>query len=258
MEISQFDLNAAISKFDIYWQMILSLIILAAIAIYKAGTLNLLPQIAVAVVVASFLDIIIKKYKTKYFQIPKSAIITGLLIGTILDPATPLAYAAALSAVAIILKYLLAIDGRNTFNPAALGLAIGAVLLNAIDLWTIASNLIVVIILGALILYRIKRIQTALVFLIVYYLLIATTALYSGKSISGLIGIVSNPIVLFFAAFMLIEHKTSPYSDKGALIYGGLVGMMSFAFSIYIPTVALIAPLLIGNFISVFINRYMK
>lgn len=242
---------------DVYWQMIATLLILSLTApfgIFQDGIQTLL-QLAAAVATAGVLDYLIKGYKKKRYEFPKSAVITGLFVGSLLNNGTAWYIAVFASATAILLKHLIVFDGRNVFNPAALGLVVTGALFHAGDAWWSASNAALVLVLGVLIAYRIKRFQTVLAYLAVYF---GLTFIAMSFSIGSLVAGIQNALILFFAFFMLTEHKTTPYNNKGRILYGALVGLFSFLFFYLAPSYFLLYALLLGNLVGVLINRYVR
>ena len=240
--------------------MILTLLALAAIGVYQLGisssTLNqTLPQLAVAVVTAIVLDVAIKWYELKKFVIPKSATITGLFVGSLLNPGTSLLLVLATVVIAILSKHVIRVKKINVFNPAAFGLVVGDLLFKVGSAWWSASSIVAIFVLGIIVLYRIKRFVAAFTFIAVFDLLfaISSTQLVL-KSPTALL----NPLVLFFAFFMLIEHKTSPLTLKSEIAYSIIVGVLAFAFFAYVDPlkpIFLLSALLVGNAFNTINNR---
>jgi Na+-translocating ferredoxin:NAD+ oxidoreductase RnfD subunit len=205
---------------DIYKWMILILIVTAAVSAWQFNYYEgFLPAI-VAVLVAGLLDTGIKSWKKGYLYVSKSGIISGLFVGLLLTP--DILFAALASAIAILGKHIIKWKGRHLFNPANFGLlAVG--LFGVGTGWWGSYALIPVLVFGLFVLYRVERFTMAVSFLLVYALL---TVLLAGNA-SAFVALIANSTILFFAFFMLTEHKTSPFTRKGQVVYGVFVGLLS-------------------------------
>ncbi len=248
---------------DIYIHMIITLVILAAIGIGQVGIQKSLPQLAIAVVVTSILDFIIKYYKQKKAVFPKSAIITGLFIGSLLNPGAHIYIIIIASIIAILSKHIIKIDKKQIFNPAAFGLVVSYFLFKSGASWWSASSVLSnfsfgipleIIILGILICYRIKRLKTVFVFLLFYNVIFFLTGMQ--LVLKNPIALL-NPLVLFFAFLMLIEHRSSPLTVKSGAVYGIIVAVMAFVLLYYVPGMFLLLALLVGNAFN-FVNNKFK
>ncbi|MDE1810479.1 MAG: RnfABCDGE type electron transport complex subunit D [Candidatus Micrarchaeota archaeon] len=239
---------------DIYIQMIVSLLILAAISASQYGALQISYQLIYAVLPAAVLDLFLKRYALKKFVVPKSAIITGLLVALVINPGTHWYVLVAASLIAIASKHLIKIDSRNIFNPAAFGLLAVFMLFGVGDAWWASSSLIAVLVLGLLVAYRIKRLTTAVTYIAAFDLVFALLNLHlvSASPLALL-----NPTILFFAFLMLIEHKTSPLTLRSCIAYSVIVGVLSAAFfAINSHADFLLLALIFGNLFVALNNRF--
>lgn len=186
------------------------------------------------------------------FKLPKnkeSDLITSLILILILTPASSrsgflMLAGAALTAIAS--KYVLTINRRHLFNPAAFGAFAAGLTFHSYASWWVSSAFMApFLIVGAiLILKKMKRFQMVIAFLVIYLV-------YLGFSISSphlhhalWIALISTPVI-FFGSVMLTEPLTSPRSYKHSLIYAMVVGVF------YSVTKLRVSPeeaLLIGNF----------
>ncbi len=154
----------------------------------------------------------------------ESAIITGMILAFLFTPAeTPLAFfkLALVAVIAMASKYILAPRGRHMFNPAAIATVIASVSGLAFAGWWVATvaMLPVTIIVGALILYRTKKLTMVLLFLAVAVgmLLLRGTDLVTALA--------SWPL-LFFGAIMLSEPLTLPPRANQQYIVAVVVGVL--------------------------------
>ncbi len=248
------NLSEAYKKFDVYWQMIVTLVILAGFGVYKYGFADTLPQLAIAVAVASVSDSLLKIFFHKQRVFPKSAIISGLFVGMLLSVGI-VWYAAAIAALlAILTKHLIRFRRINIFNPAALGVLITLFLFPNSNAWWGGEQLIAVIALGLPILYRIKRMQMVAIFL-ASYSVISIVYDYSLLNISSVQNLILNPTLLFFSFFMLTEHKTNPFNSRGRMIYAPVAAISSLVSLIFLPQYNFVLGLIAANFISVLLNQ---
>lgn len=226
-----------------YWYQIIALTILAGYNIFF--NLFYLPQVVVSVAVSGFLDFLIKYKKHKVKVLPKSGIITGLLIGTILGRAEIYVFVIA-PLIAIIFKNVIKWRG-NIFNPAALAILLSIYLFSVPDIWWASGPMILAFISGYLVSDKIKRISASFSLIISFTLLILIQDIVRQSfSFASIIPVfLSSPF--FLAFFMLTDPATSPSSKRGQIYFGILTGLISFIFlKLGIPGF-LLAALLLSN-----------
>ena len=249
-------------RFDIYLTMIVVLSMLAAINILSFGVMNTLPQLVIAVVVATATEALWDFYRTRTWKYSKSAIITGLFIGSLLDPSQVLYIPAVAALIAFLAKTFIRAKARHFFNPTMLSMFAVALLFKTSLGWWAATNMYATIILGLFISVKFKRLSLTLPFLATAFviILLLTQSLTSAENL-----IMSAPI-LYMVFFMLVEPKTSPFSRRGRLIYGPIVAILLFVmgfvlaqvsgmFGIALDTIAV--TLLVGNVIAWVMNWKM-
>ena len=275
-------------RFDIYLTMIIVLIVLAAINVQQFGIDKTVPQLAIATVAAVGIEAIWDFYKTRRWQYSKSAIITGLFIGSLLDPGQQLFIPALAAVIAIISKIALRAKMRHFFNPTMFSLFVlslipVSILGASVSIgWWSSVNLYATIILGLFIAIKFKRLDLAISFLLTFILiniftLVWTTCqqgpelcflqqlpitLYNASFSSFLFPFLITPLS-FFTFFMLVEPKTSPFSRRGRLIYGIIVAILYYAIGFVLPQLVtslgvgldqIAVTLLIGNVIAWIMN----
>lgn len=244
---------------NVYDLMIVTLIILAISGAAFVGPTILnfgLPQLLVALLTAAALDFVIKYFRYKTHEIPKSAIIIGLFIGTLIAASAPLEVAALAAAIAIASKHIFRRKGRTIFNPTAFGLVAVFFLFGIGQAWWAASFWQLVIPLGLLVAYNFKRYGLVATFLVTTFALELGGAAF-GLSFVTTFNVINNPLnplLYFFAFLMVVEPKSSPASAKGRLIYGAVAAVAVFAANIYSPAIAPLGGLLIANAFSQPIN----
>lgn len=197
---------------------------------------------------------LINQLLAKLFKVPtnvESPFITALILSLIITPASTISgilfllLAALLSQAA---KYLLIINRQHLFNPAAIAVVLTGIIIHQFASWWVGNIYLLapVIVGGLLILRKVRRFSLFLTFLLIYLIFI----LVSSRSFSVLKTLLELPI-FFFGLIMLTEPQTTPPSRKLQMIYGGLVGVLTFYQT---PEVAL----LIGNIFSFLISPKQK
>ncbi|MBI2086054.1 oxidoreductase [Candidatus Daviesbacteria bacterium] len=179
----------------------------------------------------------------KLFKVPtnfESVYITALILTLILTPArTPHSFVFFfwVAVISQSSKYILAINKKHFFNPAAFAVAlIGGASWWVGTIWMTPFVLVA----GLLVVRKIRK------FVLVFsFLFVALTLMPVSQKL-----ILDTPI-LFFALVMLIEPLTTPPNKKLQVIYGGLVGI---GFSQVTPEIAL----LVGNIFSYIVSPKEK
>lgn len=221
-----------IGSHHVAWMYVVTialLVAIAAVSAYLAGTFP--TSLIVAVVACILIDLAVEAVKRHKRRIPVSAIITGLIIGSVAPITAPILLVVAASLVAELTKFFIKAKGRNVFNPAAVGLLAGLLLFGLGDEWWAASSIhaygFVIPIAAILILaaYEAKRLVAGLS--------AAAVAAVGIASISGLGfsagGIIASVLTVnyYFVFLMVADPKTSPNKVTGQLAYG--VGVAALA-----------------------------
>jgi glycine betaine catabolism B len=152
----------------------------------------------------------------------QSALITGLLIFSVMAPKLDLLGLTGIAIAALVAslsKYVLAVRGRHIFNPAAIGSFVPTIIVFTTFIgfsygawWVGTPFLQVPIILGAfLILYRTQRLTVGVAFIVLASVIATTLAISHGQPVPDAIWqvLLQSPII-FFAGFMLSEPLTLP------------------------------------------------
>jgi len=181
---------------------------------------------------------------------PESASITAVILTLIVGPFPLLENLPVLTFIGVASmasKYIFAIRKKHIFNPAAAGVFLSAVLLNAGASWWIGNipSLLFIILGGLLVLAKIKRFGLALSFLAVYFL--------STNSFPA-------PPVWFFVFVMLVEPLTSPAAKNKQVIFGGFVALVYFLLPKIIPGYGygLETALLAGNLLNAALSVWVR
>lgn len=163
----------------------------------------------------------------------ESVYITGLILALLITPVAPTDYAGVgflifASIWAMAAKFIFAIGKKHLFNPAAFGIAIGALLLGQSATWWVGGNLPLlpfVVLGGLLIVRKMHRFDLVIAFGIIAFTTIALTTTNTGF-LNALTQTVLHSSIFFLAFVMLTEPLTMPPSRILRMFYGGLVGFL--------------------------------
>lgn len=192
----------------------------------------------------------------------ESVYITGMIIVLIMQPA-PATDIAAVGAVvaasvwAMASKYLLSLRRRHVFNPAALGVALPALLLNEPATWWVSGQLWllpIVVIGGLLIIRKLRRFDLFLAFVVVNLIATVLTGDAADALASIKLALLDSPL-LFLGFVMLTEPLTAPQGRFWRIVYGALVGALAspnIAIAGYYLTPEL--ALLVGNLLTLLVS----
>jgi len=244
-----------------YYVTIAVLLVVAAVeSIGRGFPVNLI----VAVLTASVLDVVIKRLWLKRKHVmPLSAIITGLIIGSV-SVSVPVPYVIIATILAILSKFVIRLKGSHIFNPAVFGVVIPQVFNqaahgaadNAMQVvegfgpggFAVSITLVPLLIFAN---YRAKKLWISIPFLIATALLFHFTGLTSLNSLNAQ-NIFSFLEVLpwYFAFIIVSEPKTSPYGKNEQVVFGIGIAILSVLATFILGTHGgALAVLLLGNLI---------
>ncbi len=188
----------------------------------------------------------------------ESAYITSLILTLIISPQPPLSqnyiiFLIAAAGAAMGVKYIIALDKKHIFNPAAFAVAASALLSGPAASWWVGGNLPLmafVIAGGFLVVRKIQRFDLALTFLAAAFLSDILTHPTDNPLVTVQKAVLHTPL-FFFASIMITEPLTTPPTRPWRIEYGALVGLL-FSPAIHLgqyystPELAL----LVGNIFS--------
>lgn len=231
-------------KISIYQLIILFLTSLLFLGSLQLGFKNVLIQAIFAIIPTTLAGAILDFLELKRWTIPKTPFITGVIIALVGQFGADYLTLSLIGISAMLIKFFIKWDGRHIFNPAAAGLLIGMLFLKSYPAWWGGgANLWAFLIWIPMLLLKMKRWAPMVGFLIPVFI-------FTG------IGVIFSTSLLFFLSVMLIEPKTSPATTKIGLIYGLIIGISYLLFS-QASLDPLIASLLIGNFASRLLQKYL-
>lgn len=231
-------LDNQLNKITMYKLVLWSLRILAGVGLILSltGSLGLsFGGMVVSLLVLMVVCGVTNKVMAKALRVgtnTESYAITLLILFLILPPAHTALQAASIALagfLAILSKFLVTYNYKHIFNPAALGAAVVSVLGLLGTAWWIGNSLMwpLVLVLGLLIVRKIRRFSLLLTFIIVSLLIVALRA-YTDKTGVGTalqLAITSSPLI-FLGSVMLTEPSTMPPRRTGQIIYGAIVGLL--------------------------------
>jgi Na+-translocating ferredoxin:NAD+ oxidoreductase RnfD subunit len=242
---------------SLYTYMILFLSVLLLFNIYQdIFTLRVIEAVLISLITAVLLDGLIIWKKEGKFRFPSSALISGLIIAALIEPEFDNILIYFIPPIfAILSKHIIRVSNRNVFNPAAFGLLATALFFQVGIIWWATTPIFLAVPFGLFIVYKMRG-----WYLILSFLLAATPLYFIFGNINHIdifdsLGLIN----VFFVLFMLTEHKAAPVTTKAKVIYGCLIGILSFAFYQILPQVdnSLLA-IITGNFCAPIINKVVK
>ncbi len=202
------------------------------------GILSFNPfDILISTTIALFFCLIFNYVFAKMFKAVtnvESVFITALILVLIIPVKFPLnaTFFMLASALAMGAKYVVTIEKRHIFNPAAVAVAAVALLSSdhAATWWVGTPAMLPFVLIGGLLLMRkIQRERLILVFLLTYFIMIIFPAWYRHEAILFTLKQSTFQSALFFFAFvMLTEPLTSP-STKKLQSYYAIITAILFA-----------------------------
>ncbi len=204
----------------------------------------------------------------RVFGVPanvESAFITALILALIIDPAQSpgdfqfLCWAAIL---AMSSKYILAINKKHLFNPAAISVVITAFVLGASASWWVGTMDMLPLVLfgGWLVARKIRQEDVVVVCCAVALVSSGVMTFVQGSSLlTELKQVLVGSPLFFFATIMLTEPLTAPPTKNLRRLYAALVGIL-FIPQVHIgslystPELALV----VGNVFSYLVSPKLK
>lgn len=246
-------------RLNMYYYMIVFLSVLVIINSFIEGLSSTLPQILIAIATALAVGIPLKYIKRKEWKFSKSAVITGLLVGSVLAPGQVWYIPLIASIIAIFSKTIIRISEKQIFNPAAVGIISVQLIFGVATGWWTALPLYLIVILGLLQTWKMKNYYQIFSFIV----FTAIIVLLMTKSVQSVSYALMDSTLLFFMFFMFTEPKTSPYTRNGkvayALIVVSLVWFTLFVLGGFLGHIdPYLTALLLGNLTVPLLRKFVK
>lgn len=258
----------AITMYRLTLYYLIFLVVISSLA----GFFGILPYNGSDILLSSFIAIItcwVANYVfAKIFGATtniESVFITALILVVIFPVKFPINFLPliVLSLLAMGSKYLLTIEKRHVFNPAAIAVLMLSLLSpqHSATWWIGTPIMFVPVLLGGLLLSRKVRREGLIVsFLLTFLALSAVASIMHTGTFTSIITMwqrgFGSSAVLFFSFVMLTEPLTSPSTKKLQRIYGVIVGilyttpLLRVSALVFTPEMALIA----GNIFSYIVS----
>ena len=249
----------------------LIVLIVAAMGLSAAGILHFtVSAIAVSTILLVGVCWIANKLFAAIFNAPtniESSLITGLILALIIAPYAStqilnITFLFAAAGLAIASKYILTINKKHIFNPAAVAVALTALGPRQSASWWVGTTAMLpfVLIGGILLVRKIRRGRMVVTFFISTLLATAVYSLLAGNSVFSALDKTVMTSAMFFLGFvMLTEPLTTPPTSQKQAWYAVLTGILFppqfHILSLYsTPELALVA----GNLFSYIISPKTK
>jgi len=204
-----------------------------------------------------------------YKRVPNlaSAYISGISVGILIR--SPLFWPYALcSAIAITSKYVIRWHGRHLWNPsnfsisAMLLLVPGVVATLSIQWGNTIWPMLIVWVLGALIVYRVKRFHITATYVVSFVALSFVRTAFTGHSFLAEVAPITGPMYQLFIFFMITDPKTTVKPRWAQCLVVFLIAVVEMilrlAENIHAPYYALAIVGPIANAIEIGINAKRK
>ena len=231
---------------------------LAVIAVWGQIYLNWIgPGAFLLPAIAALIDLGFQRVRFPHVRMPDSAVATGFLVALVLPPTAPLLLSGTVVVAAIALKHALRRKGHPLWNPAALGIFLGAVFLGLAPAWWVdlgTPGLILLPTLGLLLLARDRtRWRSTAAFFVTYGVLASMDHYFFSLITSPEVFVLTvlDPALVFFGLFMASDPRTSMADPAAQPIFGVIVGVLGLGLSFILPTLGLLTALLMGNVIAI-------
>jgi Na+-translocating ferredoxin:NAD+ oxidoreductase RnfD subunit len=222
--------------------------IVLAVGQLTTGFLESWTRTALAIVTSILAEIVLGRLYFGIWPHFASAYVTGISVGMLVR--SPAFWPFALcSAISILSKYALRVDGRHIWNPSNFGIV--AMLLLAPDAVAGLSiqwgnellPMLVVWIFGAAILHRVGRFHITLMYVASFAVLALVRAGLTGHPVLAELAPLTGPMYQLFIFFMVTDPKTTVRGKKGQCLVVFLVAVVECLFRllelVYAPFYAL-------------------
>ncbi|MGA2602291.1 MAG: hypothetical protein ABSH09_35445, partial [Bryobacteraceae bacterium] len=187
------------------------------------GVLESFSRTLLAIATAMVFELVLSRLVYHKFPILASAYITGISVGILIRSPEFWPYALT-SAIAITSKYVIRWRGRHLWNPS--NFAICAMLLIAPEFIATLSiqwgnsiwPMLVVWVLGAFIMWRVKRFHITATYVVSFIVLAAVRTLITGHPFLAEVAPITGPMYQLLIFFMITDPKTTVRSKIGQCV----------------------------------------
>jgi Na+-translocating ferredoxin:NAD+ oxidoreductase RnfD subunit len=195
------------------------------------GLLESFSRTTLAIAAALATELILSRLLTGKYANLASAYISGISVGILLRAFDYWPYALC-SAIAITSKYVVRWRGRHLWNPT--NFAIVAMLILAPDYISTLSiqwgntvwPMLVIWVLGAIIVYRVKRLHITGVYVVSFIALAFLRSLITGHPFFAEVAPITGPMYQLFIFFMITDPKTTVKPRWGQCLVAFLIAVV--------------------------------
>jgi Na+-translocating ferredoxin:NAD+ oxidoreductase RnfD subunit len=199
------------------------------------GVLESFSRTLLAIATAMVFELVLSRLVYHKFPILASAYITGISVGILIRSPEFWPYALT-SAIAITSKYVIRWRGRHLWNPS--NFAICAMLLIAPEFIATLSiqwgnsiwPMLVVWVLGAFIMWRVKRFHITATYVVSFIVLAAVRTLITGHPFLAEVAPITGPMYQLLIFFMITDPKTTVRSKIGQCVVVFFVAVVEMIF----------------------------
>jgi Na+-translocating ferredoxin:NAD+ oxidoreductase RnfD subunit len=194
------------------------------------GLLESFTRTGLAIATAVATELVLSRLLTGKYAHLASAYISGISVGILVRSPDFWPYALC-SAIAITSKYVVRWKGRHLWNPSNLGIV--ALLILAPDYVSTLSvqwgntlwPMLVVWLLGAMIVWRVKRLHITAVYVASFLLLSLLRSGITGDAFLAEVAPITGPMYQLFIFFMITDPKTTVGTREGQCVVVFLVAV---------------------------------
>jgi ferredoxin-NADP reductase/Na+-translocating ferredoxin:NAD+ oxidoreductase RnfD subunit len=264
-------LDGLLDRLTMYKLLLYFLIALLAIAI-GFGAIGKIPYSPLDIAGSAFYIVIAcwitNQVFSRFLKIPSnvdSTYITALILALIIPPnfsQDGILFMTAASGLAIASKYLLTLDNKHIFNPAAIAVVLTAFGPHQTATWWVGNPMMMpfVLIGGFLLMRRIRRSEMVEIFLGVALISMTVYTIVSHGNVTSMLhNTIFSSALLFMAFVMLTEPLTSPSTKRHEIWYSVLTGLLFFP-RVHIGTIYSTPELVlcVGNIFAFIVNPQDK
>jgi Na+-translocating ferredoxin:NAD+ oxidoreductase RnfD subunit len=198
------------------------------------GLLESFSRTVLAIAAAIATELVLSRLITGKYANLASSYITGISVGILLRAPDYWPYVLC-SVIAITSKYVVRWKGRHVWNPSNLGIV--AMLLLAPDYVATLSiqwgnavwPMLIVWVLGALIVWRVKRLHITAVYVISFIALALLRSAITGHAFLAEVAPITGPMYQLFIFFMITDPKTTVRTRWGQCLVAFLIAAVEMA-----------------------------
>lgn len=198
------------------------------------GGLAVLPNVIVAAVSASALDVAYSYWESRRWITPTSAVLSGLIVAFILGAQEPWIVVLWVAGFATVSKHIFANQREHLFNPAALALLLSVPIFSSGQSWWGALGnapgpfALVLIASGVFIADRLNKFPLVLAFLGTYFVAFAAASIVNADAVAEMFRSPFVQSALFLSFFMLTDPPTSPNRLGEQIVFGTVAAVVAF------------------------------